>query len=141
MPSWKPSRMPPGCSQATPSCEPGAFNSRGSTGPLSIVPGCPRARSRLISRAPSKSLCTCTTIVGAFRKSVRCSIQKLGNHPEPSQRKQRKELRKEHAVYAEDYTEWTRRTETAELSEDSGRGAKGRRRPRRKGLEDSRPFP
>src|ERR1700674_2740070 len=54
MPGWKPSRMPPECSQAKPSCEPGAFNSRGSTGPISIVPGCPRERSRLISRARSE---------------------------------------------------------------------------------------
>jgi len=29
-------------------------------------------------------LCICTKLVGAFRKSVRCSIQKLRNHPEPS---------------------------------------------------------
>jgi hypothetical protein len=36
------------CSQAKPSCEPGAFNSRGSTGPISIVPGCPRERPPLI---------------------------------------------------------------------------------------------
>jgi hypothetical protein len=27
-------------------CEPGAFSSRGATGPISIVSGCPRARSR-----------------------------------------------------------------------------------------------
>src|SRR5271165_6002069 len=53
MPGWKPSRMPPKCSQAKPSCEPGAFHSRGSISPLSIVPGCPRERSRLISRARS----------------------------------------------------------------------------------------
>jgi hypothetical protein len=31
-----------------------SFNSRGSTGPISIVPGCPRERSRLISRARSE---------------------------------------------------------------------------------------
>src|SRR5271166_595952 len=97
MPDWKPSRMPPECSQAKPSCEPGAFHSRGSTDPISIVPGCPRERSQLISRARfQKSLCKCNKLVDAFRKSVRCSIQKLRNHPEPSQRKQRKELRKKH---------------------------------------------
>ena len=75
MPGWKPSRMPPECSQAKPSCEPGAFNSRGSTGPISIVPGCPRERSRLIFAGTiPKSLCICTKLVGAFRKSVRCFI-------------------------------------------------------------------
>src|SRR5208283_163352 len=66
MPGWKPSCMPPECFQAKPSCEPGAFNSCGSTGPISIVPGYPRERSRLISRAQSeKSLCTCKNLVGA----------------------------------------------------------------------------
>ena len=44
----------------------------------------------------SKKLCNCTKYVDAFRKSVRCSIQKLRNHPEPSQRK---EVRKEHECY------------------------------------------
>ena len=39
-----------------PSCEPGAFHSRGSTGPISIVPGCPRERSGLISRAHPKNV-------------------------------------------------------------------------------------
>jgi len=48
---WKPSRMPPESSQAKPSCEPGAFYSRGWTpARISIVPGCLRERSRLISR-------------------------------------------------------------------------------------------
>ena len=51
MPGWKPSRMAPKCSQAKPSCEPGAFHSRGLTGPICIAPGCPRGRLRLISRA------------------------------------------------------------------------------------------
>jgi len=39
-----------------------------------------------------QSLCKCTKLVDAFRKSVRCSIQKLRNHPELSERKQRKEV-------------------------------------------------
>ena len=65
--------------------------------PNSIVPGCPRERSRLISRARSKKVCAyAQTLIDAFRKSVRCSLQKLRNHPEPSQRKQRKEERKKH---------------------------------------------
>ena len=50
---WKPSRMPPESSQAKPSCEPGAFHPRGSTGPICIVPGCPPERSGLIVRARS----------------------------------------------------------------------------------------
>jgi hypothetical protein len=70
--------------------EPGAFISCGSTGPISIVPGCPRERSPLISRARCKSLCECKNIVGAFWKSVRCSMEKLGNHPEPSQKSKEK---------------------------------------------------
>jgi len=41
-------------------------------------------------------LCKCTKLVDAFWKSVRCFIWKLRNHPEPSQRKQRKEVRKKH---------------------------------------------
>ena len=37
------------------------------TGPISIVPGCPRERSRLISRARSRnSLCICTKLIDAF---------------------------------------------------------------------------
>ena len=43
-----------------------------------------------------KKVCKCTTNDDAFPKSVRCSIQKLRNHPEPSQRK---EVRKEHECY------------------------------------------
>ena len=42
------------------------------------------------------NLCECTKLVDAFWKSVRCFIWKLRNHPEPSQRKQRKEVRKKH---------------------------------------------
>ena len=38
-----------------------------------------------------KSLCKCKKLVGAFRKSVQWSIQKLRSHPEPSQPKQRRE--------------------------------------------------
>src|SRR5271166_6376090 len=88
MPGWKPSRMPPGCSQAKPSsCEPGAFHSRGSTDPIPIVLGCPRERSPLISRARFKICADAQTIVGAFRESVRCSMQRLRNPPEPSQGK------------------------------------------------------
>jgi hypothetical protein len=79
MPGWKPSRMAPECSQAKPSCEPGAFHSRGSTGPISIVPGCPRERWRLISRARSeKSLCKCTKnllAVSAIRAMFRSEAQ------------------------------------------------------------------
>src|SRR5271165_3746885 len=49
------------CSQGKPSsCEPGAFHSRGSTDPILIVLGCPRERSRLISRARCKIFCRCT---------------------------------------------------------------------------------
>src|SRR5208283_4056418 len=95
MPGWKPSRMPPGCSQGKPSsCEPGAFHSRGSTDPILIVLGCPRERSRLISRARCKICADAQTIVGAFRESVRSFIQKLRNHPESSQRKQRRSKEK-----------------------------------------------
>jgi hypothetical protein len=66
--------------------------SRDSTGPISIVPGCPRQRSRLISRAQSKkSLCKCKTLVGAFRKSVRSSIQKLKESPGALTKKRSKE--------------------------------------------------
>src|SRR5271165_4557055 len=90
MPGWKPSRMLPECSQAKPSCEPGAFHSRGSTSPISIVAGCPRERSRLISRARLQKVCADAKIlVGGFRKPVRCSIQKLRSRPKPSHRKQR----------------------------------------------------
>src|ERR1700686_4940031 len=75
MPGGKPWPMPPECSPAKPSCAPGAFNSRGSTGPISIVPGCPRECSRLILRARSENLCGCKKLVDAFRKPVRCFIQ------------------------------------------------------------------
>jgi hypothetical protein len=66
----------------------------GSTGPISIVPGCPRERPRPISRARfEKDLCICKQLVGAFRKSVRRFFEKLRNHPEPPHRK---EARKKH---------------------------------------------
>src|SRR5271165_2542013 len=97
MPGRKPSRMPPECSQAKPSREPGASNSRGSTGPISIVPDCPRGRWRLISRARcKKNLCRCTNIVGAFRESVRSSNREAQDPPEPSQRKQRRRKKNEY---------------------------------------------
>src|SRR5208282_2485588 len=93
MPGWKPSCMPPECLQAKQSCEPGAFNSCGSTSPISIVPGYPHKRSRLISRARSeKSLCTCERLVGArFGNPCDVPFRSSGIIPEPSQRKQRKE--------------------------------------------------
>ena len=44
-----------------------------------------------------KDLCKCNRLVGAFRKSVRCSIQTFRNHPEPTQRK---EVRKKQEYYS-----------------------------------------
>src|SRR5206468_12823549 len=94
-PGWKPSCMLPGCSRAKPSCEPGAFHSPGSTGPISIVPDCPPERLRLILRAASGTdLCKCKKLVDALWKSVRCLFRRLRNHPEPSREKRREESKK-----------------------------------------------
>jgi len=61
--------------------------------------------SQLISRARSqKDLCICKSIVRAFRKSVRSSIEKLRNHPEPSQRKQRRSKEKMSATETKNAT-------------------------------------
>jgi hypothetical protein len=75
-----------------PSCEPGAFNSRGSAGPISIVPGSTRPLAAHFAGTTPKFV-RMQKIVGGFRKSVRRSIRKLRNHPEPSQRR---EIRKKH---------------------------------------------
>jgi hypothetical protein len=53
--------------------------SRASTGPISIVPGCPCERSRQISRAPSeKDLCVCEQLVGAFLENP-CDVSCIGS--------------------------------------------------------------
>jgi hypothetical protein len=55
-----------------------------------------RTLAAQFARSIRKEFVQMHNLVGAFRKSVRCSVQKLRNHPKPSPRKQRKEERKKH---------------------------------------------
>jgi len=62
--------------------DPATLDGPGGGGPISVIPGCPRERSRLISRAGSaESLCNSKTSFDAFRKSVRCSISQAHESP------------------------------------------------------------
>jgi hypothetical protein len=73
------------------------LETRGSTGPISIRSGLPtRTLAAQFAGSIRKEFVQMHNHVGAFRKSVRCSVQKLRNHPKPSPRKQRKEERKKH---------------------------------------------
>jgi len=65
---------------------------RGSIGPISIYRSWLPTRTLAAHFAGTipKGCANAQKLVDAFRKSVRYSIQKLTNHPEPSQRKQRK---------------------------------------------------
>jgi len=74
------------CPPAKPSCEPGAFSSRGSTGPISIVPGCPRECWWLISQIRSKKgFANAKNLLTRFLNPCDLFIEKLRNHPEPSE--------------------------------------------------------
>ena len=54
---------------------------------LSLRAARANARSSFRAHDPHK-VCAYAKIVSGFRKSVPCSIKKLRNHPEPSQRKE-----------------------------------------------------
>ena len=70
------------CSPAKPSYEPRAFDSRGLTGPISIVPGWPRERSRLILRArPQKIFAFAQQLLTRFGNPCDVVFRSLGISP------------------------------------------------------------
>src|SRR5271165_5588795 len=80
--------------QAKPSCESGAFYFPWLNRPDFYRSGLPtRTLAAHFAGTIPKGCANAQNLVDAFRKSVRYSIRKLRNHPEPSQRKQKKKDR------------------------------------------------